>query len=921
MAIALSLAILAYFFMVGYGFINRIEKGALCAKSVLISPALGIGINVIIAFTINRFGFAIKDFGLMMVVTLTITSLVFIATCSNKISWRDVVMYVLLLIIAISLSSWPMFQYDLEWVSYANDDMANHALAAQRLIDHGFFDEFDQTEYTAGREYSQVWWFNHVAGGVRLEEDLVLALASVVTKIGILEIFMPLAVALYCTLILVTAALTASMIKTKSAPLISAGLIAVSPLTTLGLLYQLSAQLGGLSLFIGTVVVLFKKHEIKNFPDGLRIVLPAAFMGSSLIIWYPELLPFIAAGFAVYFAAMYFQEKNAGIPLLISTFASGIIILIITNSYFISAIKYLEAQIALGTKTNDIQKFIFPYFMIPSGVPTLFGLMAIDKSYSDTYLQWTFFLGIVLLATILIIMLVQISKGNQASCILLPMFVIGAILFYKKNDFGLFKLAMFIQPFIICTITAQLFYLKKKLYRFSLIGITGLLVILSIPSQYSYVQKSTGEMWAGFAELPEASSRHLYQNLKKIRNYIQPGIKNTYISDTCHMVLAKYIATCLKGSEVIFPSCNFFTRSLPGPYIKKMEYIEKVDKLLKKTEKAEFYCNNKKYSFNSPEIEKSGVIYIESLEPTSFNHSQNKNSSEYLTLSRNTSNRLVFIESNLGSHYYTSGNISCYRLEKDPLFKGEKISALGRYQLFMVINPTPSPRLLMELTTTVLKDSGSALPSPMANNVKLPFVGRGSGRIYSQPIDLQIASGNSYVAVDIMKDPERFKNIRTGINNLWNKSVQDDPRNISVFARDISLVSADYYNKISPPYYIQNFPNDLKNINLEYSGIYEDGYLSERSFFILNSKNKEKLIIDLNDYNKNSNQKAPLVSISVNGRDVYSGAPRGSELNIQIPIDIKQEKTKVNISFDQVYKLPDPDGRIVSGKLKRIAFE
>ena len=71
---------------------------------------------------------------------------------------------------------------------------------------------------------------------------------------------------------------------------------------------------------------------------------------------------------------------------------------------------------------------------------------------------------------------------------------------------------------------------------------------------------------------------------------------------------------------------------------------------------------------------------------------------------------------------------------------------------------------------------------------------------------------------------------------IYGTDINTDNRYLTVFARDIAVFSKKDSIKLASPSFIANFPFDLANRNLEYIGIYEDGWISELAFLVLASK-------------------------------------------------------------------------------------
>jgi hypothetical protein len=71
---------------------------------------------------------------------------------------------------------------------------------------------------------------------------------------------------------------------------------------------------------------------------------------------------------------------------------------------------------------------------------------------------------------------------------------------------------------------------------------------------------------------------------------------------------------------------------------------------------------------------------------------------------------------------------------------------------------------------------------------------------------------------------------------LYGANIPLDRRKLVGFGRDISLISEAEYQALPAPSSVSAFPTDLSNPALEYSGVYEDGWVSEAAFFYLRHK-------------------------------------------------------------------------------------
>jgi hypothetical protein len=85
---------------------------------------------------------------------------------------------------------WPSLRFGFNWISYGNDDMANYCLAAERFLQHGYYDIPLQTDLE-GRDYTQHYWFMHALQQIRPGSELTIAWIASLTGRRAHEVFMP----------------------------------------------------------------------------------------------------------------------------------------------------------------------------------------------------------------------------------------------------------------------------------------------------------------------------------------------------------------------------------------------------------------------------------------------------------------------------------------------------------------------------------------------------------------------------------------------------------------------------------------------------------------------------------------------------------------------------------------------------------
>jgi hypothetical protein len=252
------------------------------------------------------------------------------------------------------------------------------------------------------------------------------------------------------------------------------------------------------------------------------------------------------------------------------------------------------------------------------------------------------------------------------------------------------------------------------------------------------------------------------------------------------------------------------------------------------------------------------------------------------------------------------------------------MESLGRTSLFRILNPTPRSRLVLEYTASLSQDHQNRIPAASAigeTREMLPVVGRGSARLISPPLQPQQIGGGDYVALDMGSWGNTFPDHRSFIMSLWGRQYVADNRRIVGFCRDISLISEDQYLAMQTPHAIQSFPEDLKNKNLEYSGIYEDGWVAELSEMVLRQDDGDShLVVSVLVPAFPGRRVASWAALLVDGREVERKQVDSSAVGFDVLVP-GQGRRRIALRFDQAVSLPSPDSRPVSAQLRYVGFQ
>lgn len=935
-AFLFTIALFMFFSVVGFGVLTLLPSRLADLQTALIAPSMGVAATILPVFALSRMGLPVQDFALLVFVALGALAVLVVAVRRPTIA-SDLRFAVPILLVALLLAAWPMFLYGFDWVSFANDDMANYALGAQRFLTGGFFAEPNFASFFAGKDYASIYWSMHVAGGSRAGSELMLSAVWGASGQNAHFIFMPVIFALHLSLVSATGALVASNSKLRWLPFIAMGLMAVSPMSTLGVLYQLIGQVGGLTLLCSAIVLAFRPLHISSNFSFIVANVPAGLVFSALVVWYPELLPFFGLGWLIYVGAKMVNNVAEAIRAIIAAAVVGTVVIVLMNAYLIEAALFMLNQTVGGMQAADPSEALFPYFLVPSGIAALLGLIPIGNQVGEPWLSFYILTGAVIIGWLFLSILPRRARNiGPAEGVLLAMSAVGSFLFFRNNDFGLFKLVMFIQPFLLAVFARELIEWKsapRVLARRNVLAAVAAVVLAGpiFATQNGYVAKSTGELYGGLSEVPHASSAKISRQFAEFVDGLPRDA--IYFADTTNIVLAKFQALHARGTSLIFPSRNFFINFLDMMFLDAG--ADGQEAVLARYESAESeYLTRHEITIggvtNSFVVpgDLSGILRAGSMITTTENQTiingmSDREGDLYFELLSNPQNRLIFIHSELGNHYYFGlrDRISFYSLEQDPMFSGQLFSALGQHLLFLVHNPTVNARLRMELSDTVLKQYDSTLPNAKAQGAPVGFIGRGSGRVYSPPLTPTQIDSSAYIAIDLDRVPTPIELPIYGLMNLYGRDIPQDSRRIAAFGRDISLISEAEYRAMTPPVSLSTFPADLQDINLEYSGIYEDGWISERAFFTLAPTSESRFLVlrgavpMIGDEAHTSS-----VTVSIDGAVVAEQALGLGVYEIKVPISDVGAKMRIDLAFENPQTLPNGDGRITAGQLSFLGF-
>ncbi len=936
LALAFSLLVFVYWTVLGRAVISVAYPRVGVLRGWLLSPALGLSIVVLAVMVLNQAGIPIRHFASLTSLLLGVSAVGLLVWRRPVLPSRRIAPFAIAILFAWLWTGWPAFETGFKWISYANDDMANYCLAAQRFMDNGFYAVPTKAEL-AGRDYASYYYFMHVADMMRFGAEHVVAWTASIGRIKATEAFMPAILALGLVQISAAGALVLHRGRLRRVALLTVWLMAVSPLFMLGTLYQLIAQVGGVALLLTIVALLLRTWGTPSRPTLVRYSVLPAINAAALCVFYPEVTPFAVLTFGGYGFVWVLRFRR--FPATLATVATytllGVLLLLRHN--IISYVSILIVQSGGALNAANLLLSLFPYFMIPTGFSNLFGWMPLAHDFPEPVISLSIVAGMLLVAAILLRAVRDAWRLTPAAFLLLAEFALAMRLFLAANDFGLYKLAMWLQPLLLAGFAGLVLALTRNRARHAF-AIIALYAITAAPTAFYYTDASRGLKAGGLTELRLASKLGLHPDL--------PTDRNAQITSTIeNVVAAKFAATETRGHPVVFAARDYFFPTTrwdydhPGwalkfqPHFDEMAQAEPLIAWRNHTLIANAVLWHTQFS--QPILDAPTEFYLSVDGRLSlfnkFDLPANRLNDHGIFVTEPAStvhNRLLFVHSGLGNHYYLGDRrkISFFQQEDDLFAPGRTFNGIGRFMLLRIENPSPKVYVRISATRTLVTGRTAWKPGAKVRgetDFPLGVKGNGAFNLFIGPVTPVEFKGAHYLAIDFAEMPAQLTDYRPGLKSLYNRAVRLDYRQLVGWARDISAISEEEYASLHRPDAVTTFPRDLAQADtLEYSGAYEDGWLSPDATFVLRGTTRGELLrirgavprIDGTSLGNGT------LRITINGETpiVVPAAP--GDFDWLVPIEKRDPATRVELAFSASAPLPGRDQRPAAAKLRSIGI-
>ncbi|WP_204103696.1 MULTISPECIES: hypothetical protein [Spirulina sp. CCY15215] len=924
LAILLVFSLFVFWLFVGYAIINLLNPKNNSFQNTLLAPVIGMSVTLLLVFWGNRLGIPVKFLGIPITITLFCSSILIYYIQKIEFPWKKYFPFVGIFLFSTFLTGSPFLEFGFNWISYANPDMTSYyTISAKYFSNHSYFDLFSSNFLTENANNLYLGVASFVRQGHRVGSDLLLAWISSVTGLPVYAVFMPLILVFHLVLISTTGALIYTCTGWLEATFWTCLMMSVSALVSLGTFYQLFAQMSGLGFLIGSIILLFDRVKSGDRNSLLKYGILAGLPIASLLITYSEVSIFLGTGFFAFMLITWIKKRKYFKLQIVQTLAIASITLLFLNTYLADLIRFI-IFILNYIQGDGFADKIFPYFLIPSGLANLWGIQHLAKLPSEPWLSFGIFLGAILLVTMIFAIAFKLPKTQPIILFTGIMLSLGFYLFIAKKGFTLFKLGMFIQPFLLGSfVLFCLTLIPSRVMRLLPLMVLG---ILNLSTQLSYLEDSRGFSTV-LVEIYQGSSSGVYSEAKV---FMDAHKNDPILIHTNSRALLGVLGFYKQDKTIHFLNINRVFEEEFNKENSQNKYLFDLHETFKKKKYNLFFKENLNLENQLFQEKNTILVTTNHKETLNFQYFTNDLSLDFdddfvpLPL-KNVKNYLLFLSSQLGPRFYPSQPDYFFRNSTSEMLRDRKMVPLGQHFLFQVIHPSPNARLMLDMTTSLQGDGKNQLPPAAAIGTKrelLPLTGRGSARVISPPLTPQTIAGGQYISLDMGREGEFFtQSQRQGLMNLYGREVRRDPRKLVGFGRNISLISPEEYANLQPPSSLSSFPDDLANSALEYSGMYEDSWLSESVYFTLTPKAEQSqlkiqgMLPQIDDPNFTTE-----LTVLVNEKPIATRVVSLGEFELEIPLSLKLEKQKIQLQFSQYQKLPDPDNRPVTILLKFVGF-
>ena len=872
----------------------------------LLAPAVGMAVVTLFTTTASLSGLPIKN-SVWIILLILGCSLIFF----RRATWRGFMgvasINLFTLVLNFLTVGIGLIVFGLSWQGLINGDAATNSLAAQYFMGSGYFAVPSIQSISTGIDYSPLSAELYVAGKHRFGDVMLLSFSASLFNLYPDEVYMAHALAIRCTMI----AVASLLIYKHGAPawrlLVAIVLLTLSPLGAYVYLNELISQSGGLALLLAAAILL---SIILEYPDNsTRKIWSLAIVISALCLTYPESISLLALGICL---LGIYRAKYHNLPpirVLIKWVAMLFVIVLVLLNYSlrnvlthsINAVGYVAKAQGVVSPSAD-----FGYAFTPDFFPLLLGFLGMREAIPE---PWALAIQITAFALIGMLTLFAARRLDHYPLLVSLYFstlIAFLFLFWQGSLFGTFKIMLQAQPLIFALLAALINEVIVARNQLGAIVVLVVLLLVCRGESYYIFQSMTP-----LGHIPLLAKIHILDKIQGIVSKAPEGI----LIESPNFLLGKFAMLRPKERRVTYEQKYFASFS---PDIWEDGYKATIFQCAPPEIQAKFdYLtrNNEPDSVN---------VLVPGGQLTPLNRVQYGDIDLMLLDKDHTKDFLVFRPSSLGSHYGVTDTPSIFDLERDIFLPTRSMAAVGRYMLLEILAPTEGDvQFAIRFSRTFLGGHETRLPEITlygASSSKLLVAGSGALSMTSLPLSPCIINGRSFVLLDIGIESSFFKKSAPFAYQLLGMPYLPDIRSLTGFMRDISVVHDQKVSHDKIAILKKQWDFEAFDSSFEYSGIFEDGWMSNH--IILRPKRGlqgSKIILALDVPNDPTEKQPALLSVEINGKPVRQ-QPLMGRVNVAIDLSADSVQT-ISLIANRPYVLPRGDGRHVIGLLRSITVE
>ena len=900
LAILLTLGLFLAWSAVGLAALVAVRADVGEVRVALTAPVLGSALTVVFLFLLSNAGVSMNRAAPPVCVVLLVGSLLALAWRRPRLSLA-VAPVAVLCVIDLVLLGRPMFHFGFDWIANANGDMAFYVLSATHLMRHGLQSPVDLRALAENRDFSSSAQ-DLTLKGLRPGSQIMLAGLAATTGRPPVTLYMPMSLAVAMGGICATGSLAMQASRRWWAASVAAALLVVSPMAGYGVLQQLLPQDWGLGLTAALFSWLMRPELYREHGQRFADLFVISVVAVALFVVAYEVAVSVIAAYGLYVAILLVRRRLSIRAVGILWAVPLVATVVAVNTFLPRAVGYIHHFVLrFGTSGGFKGVSQFGYAIVPTALPGAAGLRSLFGSQQAPHIGSSIVVAAGLSAGMVVVSVMTAAKGAAAGITLLGDLAIGIVLVRNGNDFGLFKLYMYIQPFVAAAVAVWLSNLRSPRALVIFSALLAVVVVVQFGTLTAYVNNSFNPI-----DLRNASQSDL---LPKFRQTVEDAAVPV-VSVTDNFALGVLEGASTGDKPALFLSRNVFDL----PWKDRTFDVRNAGGVTKLV----FGENTAASRVLS---QGSCLVVLPSGSQVALNRRSLPEGSPDLAVLAcgRTENVLAFIVSSLGQPATLPADnqaVSFWQLEPDPWFRSQTFSGFGRYALLQILGPAQRVRVELDFTTTPLQTSHALPPVSVigAERVRFPVVGSGSARVVSPPLRPKTIDGQSYVLLDMGRNGQLPVVARSGATGLWGKSAVLDPRSLTSYVRDVSIISSSEVRDLRPPAVIRSFPEDLKNTDLEYSGIDEGGWIDRESYVQLPGGPPARLVISA----RVEPHVGQRLQVLVNGRPLESRSVTAGPLHLDIPLPAASGRRKIELRWAGATRLGPTDARRVAALLESI---